>query len=266
VGVGRGARVGPTDRYQDSNRVSLLWGQTQPKHLAQTLPDSIEQRPPHHRCLLQRAPLLPHQIRHYALVLRRRWIKVVAVLLGVGVLALGCGALALQSWKWDPPANAEARRREQILVDLQPKDLHVGRLIYVGSDAGKRAGQGDFQLGDEVSATRRYAFTGEPRHACEAIVKRLIGSGWVEGGPAYGCAVVQKAPSIKGDGLWRYYLFVDLTFDCVTFQVDARLTLITDEAADPPQEVTLRFETAYPESESPPPGQPQPNCAPHSRL
>jgi hypothetical protein len=182
--------------------------------------------------------------------------KAIGIVGLAAVAVVGCVAVVRDSLTYDPPPNAEAKRREQILIALQPTTLPAEGLRFIAdySDAGRKTGQGDFELGQPVHVGRQYAFTGEPVASCHAVVDTLVRKGWTVTGPHEGCDRMQKSPpDPEFDRAGSESIYVDLTFQCRGFKVKSLLSLRMDATDDPPQEIELTLEADYPEHADPDP-------------
>ncbi len=173
-----------------------------------------------------------------------RWLRSIVIGLIAVPAAVGLSLVALW-WLfiYRPGPNAEAKRREQVLLALRPDDLSVDglRLVYSGSSAGLPAGEPPFESEQEVRAVNRYSFTGELTATCEAIVQRFLDDGWaLERYP--GCGEVRHPVNDAGVDL----MSAGLVFDCGTFSVSGGVSLRIDPAWDPPRDVTISLQTDYP--------------------
>jgi hypothetical protein len=181
--------------------------------------------------------------------------KAIGIVGLAAVAVVGCGALLLDSMTYDPPPNAEATRREQILIALQPTTLPVEGLRFITeySDAGRRSGEGDFELGQPVQVGRRYSFTGDPVAACHAAQDRLVSEGWTPVTGTYpGCDEIQHNRASPGFGEpATQSIFAAFGFRCRGFDVDALLSLRLDATRKPPQEIEFVLETDYPTQADP---------------
>jgi hypothetical protein len=169
----------------------------------------------------------------------KTWALYAVLVIGVCSLLVGtCVYEGLKSLDWNPPPNAEAKRRERIIDALQPALQGDSlRLLLHGSSPGKRAGDGDFQLGDEVRSYRDYAFTGERAAACAIAVDRFLASGWTI--PSYASRCDADKPEDK-------LLYVGLDFDCGQFKVTARVFARVDLTAEVPRRLEVQLEANYP--------------------
>jgi hypothetical protein len=124
------------------------------------------------------------------------------------------------------------------------------RLLSSGSDPGRRSGQGDFQLGDEVSAYLRYAFAEDrdPVALCQLTVDRLAARGWVLGDFEEGCTEVSHFEAEPEFDILEAHdaIYVNLTYAHPRFRVQGMLELQVDPRDDPPTTLSFTVETGYP--------------------
>ena len=182
---------------------------------------------------------------------------VLAIVGGGAVLVLIVGFAVWNEFHYDPPANDEAKRREQLLVALRGEDLGIEglRLVSSGSDAGRPQGEGPFETGNDVTAGLGYEYEGDAVQTCQTVLDQLLRNGWVLSEHSKGCADVRHEEARPDSGFVEHdVIVVHLRYDCLLFEAEGIIHLNHPALHGGPPDLRFSLSTAYPFAGSPAPG------------